>query len=474
MSFLISYDRFYPLLNSHDENTIKNALQDIFELLADGNAIERSSRNLFMNDIRRFVNSNSLKVRKWAYHCAGIFQDEDICQRIIAGLAKETDRDNIMWALIGLSKTYDTELKLSQCVGKRHEEFLETISPQYLTDALVLFGGVVSINPKTVLLTNNMTDLEALTKIYAYDGLVHGLYPDITESVIQEIETHEVPRVREYAYWAQVLRRTRRTITDSKIDPDPGVQKWQVAQQIENGDEDFVVSALKPLARCPGTISLEVKSGVLRGLNNITYNENYVRYLCSWFSFEEIETIIIQLLNYFITNSVLNRKDGTFFDIIKDSLRDERLSGYIYRKICSDKNCGLEIAIENECFVLDYKDKGEKIVGNIQIGSGNVLNTGSENTFAVASNNSSAAVNTTGIESNELAKLIEEVRTQAKAELSAEEQEAVEGVLSTIEAETKSNQPRKPFIKTMLAGLGHIKGAVQFASALANLVKFFS
>lgn len=474
MSFLISYDRFFPLLNSQDENTIKNALQEIFELLVDGNTIERSRTKLFRNDIRKLVNSDSLKVRKWAYHCAGFYQDEDICQKIITRLAKEKNRDNIMWALIGLSKTYDTEQKLRQCVGNRHEEFLETISRRYLTDALVLFGGVVDINPKTILLTNNITDLEALTKIYAYDGLMHGLYPEVTESVMWEIETHEEPRVREYAYWAQVLRGTKRAIETTKEDSDPGVRKWQIAQQIVNGNEDFVISVLKPLAMCPDKISLDVKGGVLRGLNDITYNIKYVQFLCRWFASEEIETIVIQLLNYFIANSVLNYEDGTFFEAIKDSLRDENLSDYIYRKICSNNNCGLKISKENDSFILDYEIKGGQVVQSVQIGSGNVINTGSGNTFAVANDNSSAVVNAHGAEITELAKLIENVRTQAKAELSQEDQEAVDGVLSTIEAEAKSEHPRKPFIKMLLTGLEHIKDAVQFSAALANLVKFFS
>lgn len=108
------------------------------------------------------------------------------------------------------------------------------------------------------------------------------------------------------------------------------------------------------------------------------------------------------------------------------------------------------------------------------MGSGNVINTGSGNTFAVANDHSSVVINSTGANTDELALLIAEVRKQAKSELSEEDQQAVNETLSVIEEEAKSSNPRKSFIKTALSGFEHIKNAVQFGAAVANLVKFFS
>lgn len=470
----ITYDQFIPLLRSQNENTVKNALQEIFESLVKGNRIERTKVSLIKQDIRRLVNSTSKKVRKWAYHCAVLYHDDIICESIKANLMTEQTRDNIIWALMALSATYDDEYKLRQCAGKRHDEFMERISNQYIRDALVLFGGVVSINPKTILLTNNSADLEALTQIYAYDGLVHGRYPEVTESVIREIQTHDDSRVREYAYWAQVLRNVKSQIDCTQEDLEPGVRKWQIALQIENGGQDFVVSALKPLSMCPNRISLDIKSGVIRGLNNIPYAINYVPYIGSWFTFETEETIVFQLLDYFIVNCSSNKDDGTFFYAIKDSLTDEALSKYIIDKIESDAKYGLEIIRKGEKFVLDYISKGDHVMQNFNVsGSGNVLTTGSGNTIAAANDHSSATVTAPASEVNELAKLIEEVRAQAKAELSKEDQEKVEGALSAIEEEVKSEHPKKSFIKMLLDGLGNIKNAVQFGAALTTLVQFF-
>lgn len=474
MSAQISYKHFAYLLHSQSENTVKNALQEIFELLVSGNYMEVPKIATFKHDIKENINSDSPKLRKWAYHCAAFYQDDDMCQLIIRKLAQETNRDNIMWALIGLSRTYDTEQKLRKCVGRRHEEFYETISHQYLKDALILFGGVVDINPKTILLTNNGSDLEALTKIYAYDGLVHGLYPEVTESVIREIETHDNPRVREYAFWAQVLRGTKRKEGDIKEDTDPGVRKWQVAQQIESGTEDFIISVLKPLSWCPEKVSLDVKSGVLRGLNKIPYSEKYVSFLCRWFSYEITETVLIQLLNYFIKNAASNRKEGSFFDILESMLNYEPFSLYLYDKIRKDKCCGLKVEQRNDEYVLDYTFKGEQIMQNFQMGSGNVINTGSGNTFTVANDHSSVSINAAGTAADELAMLIAEVRNQAKRELTEEDQQAVDETLSVIEEEANSPNPRKSFIKTALSSFEHIKNAVQFGAAVANLIKFFS
>lgn len=103
---------------------------------------------------------------------------------------------------------------------------------------------------------------------------------------------------------------------------------------------------------------------------------------------------------------------------------------------------------------------------NFQMGSGNVINTGSGNTFAVANDHSSVVINSTGANTDELALLIAEVRKQAKSELSEEDQQAVNETLSVIEEEAKSSNPRKSFIKTALSGLNISKMLFNLAQLL--------
>ena len=308
MSYSIFYEQYAPLLASDNENIVKDVFQRIFELLVAGNRMARSKKDIFTKMVGAHVNSRSQKVRKWAYHCACFYQDESVCQSIKKQLGIETNIENIIWGLTALSVTYDDIFKLKHCVGQRHDEFVETISENYLTDALVLFGGVVKINPQTILTTNNSADLAALTKIYAYRGLVLDKYTNVTESIIRELETNDDPYVREYAYWSQVLGGTKRKLLDMPEDLDVDVRKWQIAFQLQNEDEDFVVSALKPLSLCPQKIPLEIKNGVMRGLSNIPYRKKYTPYINSWFEREPCESIVFLLLDYIISNVNCKRK----------------------------------------------------------------------------------------------------------------------------------------------------------------------
>lgn len=466
MSYIIFYEQYVPLLNSGNDDVIKNAFQEIFELLVKQKRMVRSKRNAFTQDVNIHVNSTSQKVRKWAYHCACFYQDESVRQSIKTQLVTEQNKENILWALTALSKTYDNVIDLKKCVGRRHEEFIETISEEYLTDALVLFGGVVKINPRTVLLTNNSADLAALTKIYAYNDLVRDKYPSVTDSIIREMEKNDDPYVREYVYWSHVLRGTKGNFYNVPDDVNDGVRKWQIAIQIKNGDEDFVVSALKPLASCPETVSFEVKSGILRGLNEISYNDKYVSYINSWYESEVEEAVVFLLIDYIIANCYHNYNDGTYFYAIKDSLNDPLLAMYVINKIKNNAQYELEIIHQGEGYTLDYKTKEGKIMQNISV-------SGSGNSIAFADNHSSATVISSSNEVSELKKLIQEVQNQAKEGLSCEDKQKVEEGLSFVEEEAKAGTPRKTIIKGVLDGLKAIKGTVQFASAVAALIKFF-
>lgn len=466
MSYNIFYESYAPLLESGNMNVIKNAFQEIFELLVAGKQIVRSKRSNFSQLVGIHVNSNSEKVRKWAYHCACFYQDESVCQSIKTQLQTEQNKENILWALTALSVVYDDMFKLKQCVGQRHDEFVEIISENYLADALVLFGGVVKINPNTILLTNNSSDLAALTKIYAYDGLVHDKYPSVTESVIHEMVTNDDPYVREYAYWSQALRGTKGNFLDEPDDSDAGVRKWQIALQIQNGDEDFITSALKPLASCPQSISYDIKSGVLRGLNEVSYNIKYVPYINSWFTRETDQSIVVLLIDYIIANCYMNQDDGTYFDAVKDSLTDKSLAMHIVSKIENNAQYQLCVTQYGERYILDFKVKRGITMQNIKV-------SGTGNSVAVAGEHSSATIISPCDEINELGKLIQDVRNQVSADLSAKDRQTVDEGLSFIESEIKESSPRKTIIKGILDGFKAIKGTVQFASAVTSLIEFF-
>lgn len=469
MSYSIDYEQYAPLLRSditEDEDVVKNVFQEIFESLVAGRSMARSKRKVFIQDVGIHVNSKSQKIRKWAYHCACFYQDESVLQSIQTQLAVEQNTENIIWALTALSVKYDNVVELKQCVGRRHDEFIQTISENYLTDALILFGGVVEINPHTILLTNNSADLAALTKIYAYKELVLDKYPDVTLSIIRELEKSDDPYVREYAYWSQVLRGAKGNFLDIPNDINIGVRKFQIALQIQSGDVDFVVSSLKPLGLCPEKIPKDIKFGILRGLNTIAYSEKYVSYINRWFERETNDSVVFSLIDFIVANCYLNKKDGTYFDIIKDSLYDQLLVIHIVKKIEDNPQYELCISKHGDGYTLDFKkQEGPTMINNNVFGRGNSV--------AFANNNSTATVVSSHQENCKLDELIKAVQDQANEGLSEEEKKTVAEGLSFIESEAKSNSPRKTIIKGILDSIKAIKGTVQFASAVAALIKFF-
>lgn len=469
MSYSITYEQYAPLLKpDNSEDVVKNAFQEIFESLVVGRRMARSKRKAFIQDVGTHVNSKSSKVRKWAYHCACFYQDELVLKLIQTQLAKEKSVENIIWALTALSVKYDNIVELKQCVGQRHDEFAETISENYLIDALILFGGVVEINPHTILSTSNSADLAALTKIYAYNELVRDKYPDVTVSIIQELEKSDDPYVREYAYWSQALRGTKGDFLTIPDDADIGVRKWQIAIQIQNGDEDFVVSSLKPLGLCPEKIPQDIKIGIIRGLNMIAYSEKYVPCINSWFERETNDSVVILLIDLIVANCYMNKNDGTYFDVVKDSLEDRMLAIHIVKKIEDNPQYKLCVSKRGEKYTLDFKKEE-----GITVLDQGIHVEGTGNSVAVANDNSTATVISRHQENCELDELIKAVQNQARECLSEEDKKTVDEGLSFIESEAKSGSPRKTIVKGILDSFKAIKGTVQFASAVAALIEFF-
>lgn len=469
MSYSVFFEQYENLFLTDEENTVKNAFQEIFELLVQGKRFARTKRARFTQVISKHVLSSSKKVRKWAYHCACFYTNDSINNSIILQLKTETETENIIWALTALSVTFDTKDKLRQCVGNRDGEFEALISPNYLTDALILFGRVIDINPHSILLTNNSADLAALTKIYAYNSLVKDKYPNVTIDIIREMELNESAYVREYAYWAQVLGGKKGDYLNAKDDIDVGVQKWQIALQIESGDSDFVASALKPLAQCPEKIAYDLKTGILRGLNKVAYNIKYVSSINAWFERELENSILFLLLDYIIINCFDNKDDGTYYDVLKDSLEDINLSAYIIKRIEQNSQYKLQVLSINDHFDLDFKVDDKKGDYNMIV---NVK--GDNNNVSTATDHSTSVINYLSNDNySDLLNLIEAVRMQTSG-LSEEEKQCVDESLDFIQSEAKSEKPKKTIIQSVLSGLKAIKGSIEFTAAVTALITFFS
>lgn len=93
----------------------------------------------------------------------------------------------------------------------------------------------------------------------------------------------------------------------------------------------------------------------------------------------------------------------------------------------------------------------------------------------IANDNAVINANNTvnGLNIEELSKLINEIKAAAEiSSLSSEDEETMNSSLEVIEGESKSDTPRKSFIKTAVTGLKAIKGTAEFGAAVIALVQF--
>lgn len=471
MSYLLPYARYGVYLKSNENGIVKETYQQLFEQLIKGYSFNRTDIKHLKNRIREHVISPSQKVRKWACHCACFYSDDDIFNKIEKSLSQETEVETILWELTALSIKYDSEESLKRCVGKRHDEFCSIISKNYLTDALYYFGRSVAMNPDTILRNNNSSDLAALTKIYAYKPLTIDKYDNVTQDHITELMHHDDPYVREYAYWALLRRPSSLNVLDDIPDPVLTVRKHQIANQIQLGDREFIISALKPLSKCPDKIEYEIKIGILTGLKTVEYDIKYVPYICNWSTLESNYSVLVQIIDYMFVHVEENKEDGTYFDVLKDFLKDSDLSKFVVSMIKESNPCPLVLEEKNEKYLLDYKKeeepkmyfKNEGIIGNNN--SGNTLNN--------AKGGSTILNNLDRTSIGELDRLCQEVINKSEA-LSDEDKEKVNEAVDYVKSESQSEKPKKTVIKSVLDGLAAIKGTLDFGKALAELIKFFS
>lgn len=105
----------------------------------------------------------------------------------------------------------------------------------------------------------------------------------------------------------------------------------------------------------------------------------------------------------------------------------------------------------------------EKIIYNVTVNSGQAI---------IATDNANVtAFNSVGVDLDELQKLLVAVREKS-LELQPDEQETVSDSLEAVDAEIKSEKPKKGLIKTALTALKGIKGTTEFAAAVTALIQF--
>lgn len=465
MSYVIPYKHYSSILTSDDPGIVKDALQQIFESLVKGKRFQKSKQTDFTARVECLVASPSVKVRKWAYHCACFCRSDTIFQKCKDNLLFESKKENVLWALTALSIRYSDIISLRQCVSNdKHEEFVNTISPNYLEDVLSLFTRSVQLDTRTIISQGNSSDLAALTKIYGYPSLTLSNYPEINADMISKLTDHDDSYVREYAYWSLYHGGSSEKYLLSSPDNDVGTRKWQIAIQFESGDFDFITSILEPLSRNPDCMDKEVKEGILKGLGKIPYSERFVPYIYGWYAFENIELICLLIVDYMLINCTKNRSDGTFFDALNDALtEDNTLSSYIKRKIINNTVFELEFKHPDANQISFVERSSTMPTFNIGVNQGQINASEGESSITATMNAGASTV--------DLQSLIEAVIRDSQG-FSSEEIASIRKDLELIKTELSSPTPQKRLLDKALKGLQAIKGSAAFAASIATLVQF--
>lgn len=482
MSYVISSSQHFALLLGDDDDIKKDVLQKIFELLVDGYSFHRNATKEFTQHLESLVASSSPKVRKWAYHCACIHQNDLIVKTCIDNLHFETNIENIIWALTALSIRYDNLEDLKSVVpSNRHDEFVSSISPNYLEDALYLFGNATRIDINPMFAQNYAADLAVLAKIYGYAALSKSDDSNINADVISDMINHSDPYVREYAFWALYRGGSENRYLNSGSDSDLGARKWQIAIQIESGDIDFITATLKPLSSNPNSIDKEIKEGIIKGLEKSEYQSAYVPYVYRWFTLEDIELVVCLLIDYMLINCSVNRENGTYFEAIRETLSaEDSYAEYVERKIRGNKKFGLKLSSAPPV-TIDFVERSN-VMANINITNSKITNSpvGAVNSEISVDIGGDSLVDSNKSDSsfsNEIQNAISQI-AQIE-ELTKEQKEYLAKLLDetndVVQRNDVANQKTcKDKFQAFMFGIGNISTkVVGILSGLANLAKFF-
>lgn len=352
---IINTNSYLRMLKSNDDNIIKEALQKLFEECASGKHIRKSDKDELLGILLKLLNSQSPKVRRWAYHCACFFNNINIEKKIIKNLSFENNNENIIWALETLSSRYTGKeyIKLIKNLDKKNI-IQQDITDNYLTISSSLFSKDNYFNNtinqnfiNNIYEKGNESEILWTTKLLGYPVLSN------TRSLNQYINSsHIVPYIssnnkiiQEYALWSLYFQADTshyfQNIKDNIILPYSSL-KWYYANAIKSQmhykNNDFIVSVLRK-ACLDYHNQANVKEGILKGLSYINYNSNFVEPILEWFYHEEdiqiLRLILTRMVNFVEEDNKENNCNyGNYYEAVSDAfINYKKKNKFIYNSI---------------------------------------------------------------------------------------------------------------------------------------------
>lgn len=352
---------YQKLCNGDTENIQREGLQAIIrQICAEGRLLLNGQIDYLKQHLPNWICSKSAKVRMWSMWLATLVNDqkiESICLRLMDG---EKDPQFIAPILAILSMRHD-RYEYEKIVRKLENKYLQTeLNEMILNISSALFScePFYKMDDKIMKFVMSKEELMHWGAVwvpiyYAYPYLTkkRNLQEAVTKELVSELFNISNSRINEYAMWCLCLHGNtkERDLPVKMYDYkklDPSVMKWYF--QIILNDENINKNTEYIQQLLSGAInySIDVKEGLLRGLEAIEYHEEFVESIVSWFLSERSSQIRRLLLMRMIQYVELDmQSEETYYEVLVDEYsRGKQESGFItdYIKVCG-KNSPLVI-----------------------------------------------------------------------------------------------------------------------------------
>lgn len=325
---------YKKLCDGETEDIRREGLQAIIrQVCAEGRLLLNGQVDYIKRHLPIWITSESSKVRMWSLWLATLVNDNDIESICMQSMTGETDPQFIAPALAILSARHGKQ-EYEKTVRKMenrdfHVELNETILN--MSSALFSCEPFYKMDDKTMKSILSKTELIRWSAIwipvyYAYPFLTkkRNLYDVVSKELVCELFKVNSFRINEYAMWCLCLHGNTKEkdlpvrIYDYKA-LDPSIMKWYF--QIILTDESVVRNAeyIQELLSNAINYTVDVKEGLLRGLESIEYHREFVESIVSWYLGESSSQIKRLLLTRMIQHVETDMQfEETYYEILVD------------------------------------------------------------------------------------------------------------------------------------------------------------
>ena len=353
------------LCNGDTEDIQREGIQAIIrQTCAEGRLLLNGQIDYLKQHLPNWICSRSAKVRMWSLWLATLVNDQNIESTCLQSMDGEKDPQFIAPTLAILSMRHNKS-EYEKAVRKLEDKYLQTeLNETVLNISSALFAREPFYKTDKNIMKSLLSE-EGLMRwgavwipvYYAYPYLTkkRNLHEIVAKELVCELFNIKNSRINEYAMWCLCLHGNAKekdlpiSLHDYKK-LDSSVLKWYF--QIILSDESIRKNTEYILELLSGAInySIDVKEGLLRGLESVQYHKEFVESIVSWFLCEKSSQIRRLLLMRMIQYVEIDMQfEETYFEVLVDEYsRRKQESDFIgdYLKLLG-KNSALVI-IDNK------------------------------------------------------------------------------------------------------------------------------